>query len=121
MQKHIRLKAESGSTEGYLYTCGNCEKPVEKEMPELEMEIAGTGKSCLKIHKIDRKKHSNAIKKYIYYNIFSDLFGFMAYATYLCRIISLYQEVSLNNRRMKNDREKTFKYPFIIRKRINYY
>lgn len=31
------------------------------------------------------------------------------------------KEVSLNNRRMGNDGKKTFKYPFIIRKRINYY
>jgi hypothetical protein len=78
--------------EDHLSTCGNCGKPVEIEMPELKMEIAGVEKSCLKIHKIDRKNHSITIKIYVYYNIFASLLVFMVYSAYLCAIVSLQQE-----------------------------
>lgn len=65
--------------EDHSSTCGNCGKPVEIEMPELEKEIVGAGKLCLKMHKIDRKIHSNRIKLYVYYNIFAVLFGLKIY------------------------------------------
>lgn len=57
-------------------------------MPELEKDIAGAGKLCLKIHKIDRKIHSKRLKIYVYYNIFASLLVFTVYSPYLCSIIS---------------------------------
>ena len=52
---------------------------MEIEIPELEKEISGAGKSCLKKSKIDRKIHSNTIKIYVYYNFFAVLLGRMVY------------------------------------------
>lgn len=91
MQKHIRLKTESGSVENHLPVFENCGKPVEIEMPELEKENSGAGKSCLKKTKIDRKIHSNTIKIYVYYNFFAVLFGRVVYSAYICNVVSLYQ------------------------------
>ncbi|RHB33375.1 hypothetical protein DW888_16090 [Bacteroides nordii] len=101
--------------------CRNCGKPVEIEMPELEKEISGVEKSCLKNHKIDRKIHSISIKIYVYYNIFAFLFGVIIYSAYLCSIIPYKKKVSLNIKRMRNGRESDLTYPFIIRKSIKYY
>ena len=87
---------------------------------EQNQNIAGAGKVRLKINKNSRIQMDKQLKLYVYCNFLKVFLVFDFFSFYLCRVFTYRQQLIYISRKKGKGRESDWKYPFILRKSMNY-